>query len=161
GPIPRSPRPPAPGVLTQPITRQIRETLTDDVQLSRVIVGVIGPSAWSDEAFAYDVLQEVLAGGKTGRLYPAPGLERELAQEADMFSDQATFGSRTEIQVRVKPGHLPAEAEAVLDAEIDRLVRAPPTEAELRRAQRSLEARLYRAVERLNGNGSRADLLNA
>ena len=55
GPIPRSPRPPSPAVLTQPITRQIRETLTDDVQLSRVFVGVIAPSAWTDEDFAFDV----------------------------------------------------------------------------------------------------------
>ena len=61
----------------------------------------------------------------------------------------------------VKPGHLPAEAEAVLDAELDRLGRTPPSDAELRRAKRNLEARLYRGVERLNGNGSRADILNA
>ena len=30
-----------------------------------------------------------------------------------------------------------------------------------RRAQRNIEARIYRGLERLNGNGSRADLLNA
>jgi predicted Zn-dependent peptidase len=61
----------------------------------------------------------------------------------------------------VKPGHLPAEAEAVLNAELERLGNTPPSDAELRRAQRNLEARLYRGLERLNGNGSRADLLNA
>ena len=61
----------------------------------------------------------------------------------------------------VKPGHLPAEAEAVLDAELDRLGRTPPTDVELRRAKRNIEARLYRGIERLNGNGSRADILNA
>ena len=161
GPIPRSPRPPAPAVVTQPVTRQVRETLTDDVQLPRIFVGVIAPSAWSDEGYAFDVLQEILAGGKTSRLYRALIFDRELAQEVDMATDKATFGSEAEIRVTVKPGHLPAEAEAVLDAELDRLARTPPSDAELRRAQRNLEARLYRGLERLNGNGGRADILNA
>ena len=161
GPIPRGPRPPAPGAVTQPITRQVRETLTDDVQLSRIFVGVIAPSAWSDEGFAYDVLQDILAGGKTSRLYRALIFDRQLAQEVEMTTDKSTFGSASEIRVTVKPGHLPAEAEAVVDAELDRLAHTPPSDAELRRAQRNLEARLYRGIERLNGNGSRADILNA
>jgi zinc protease len=161
GPIPRSPRPPAPAVQTEAITRQVRETLTDDVQLSRIVVGVIAPSAWTDEGFAYDVAQEVLAGGKTSRLYRSLVFDHEVAQEADMATDKSTFGSASEIRVTVKPGHLPAEVETLLDAELDRLAQSPPTEAELRRAKRNIEARLYRALERLNGNGSRADLLNA
>ncbi|HEY1333418.1 MAG TPA: pitrilysin family protein, partial [Myxococcaceae bacterium] len=161
GPIPKSPRPPAPAVLTSPIARQVRETLTDDVQLPRIFVGVIAPSAWTDEGFAYDVAQEILAGGKTSRLYSALVFDRQLAQEVDMATDKSTFGSASEIRVTVKPGHLPAEAEAVLNAELERLGQTAPTDAELRRAQRNLVARLYRAVERLNGNGSRADVLNA
>ncbi|HZW88874.1 MAG TPA: insulinase family protein, partial [Myxococcaceae bacterium] len=161
GPISRSPRPPAPAVVTQPITRQVRETLTDDVQLSRIFVGVIAPSAWTDQGYAYDVMQEILAGGKSSRLYQALIFDRQLAQEVDMATDKATFGSESEIRVTVKPGHLPAEAEAVLDAELDKLGRTPPSDAELRRAQRNLEARLYRGLERLNGNGGRADILNA
>ena len=105
--------------------------------------------------------QEILAGGKTGRIYRALVFDRQLAQEVDMATDKSTFGSPSEIRVTVKPGHLPAEAEAVLDAELEQLGRTPPSDAELRRAKRNLEARLYRGVERLNGNGSRADVLNA
>jgi zinc protease len=161
GPIPKSPRPPAPLVNTQPIGKQIRETLSDDVQLSRVFVGVIAPSAWTDEGFAYDVAQEILSGGKTGRLYRTLVYERQVAQEVDMATDKSTFGSASEIRVTVKPGHLPAEAESLLDAELEKLARTPPTDAELHRAQRNIEARLYRGLERLNGNGSRADLMNA
>ncbi len=161
GPIPRSPKPPAPTVQTVPVTRQVRETLTDDVQLSRIFVGVIAPPAWTDEGFAYDVVQEILAGGKTSRLYRSLVFDRQVAQEVDMATDKSTFGSPSEIRVTVSPGHLAAEVETLLDAEVDRLATAPPTEAELRRAQRNIEARLYRGLERLNGTGSRADLLNA
>ena len=161
GPIPKSPRPPAPLVNTLPIKQQVRESLTDDVQLSRIFVGVIAPSAWTDEGFAYDVAQEILTGGKTGRLYRTLIFERQVAQDVDMATDKSTFGSASEIRVTVKPGHLPAEAESLVDAELEKLARTPPTDAELRRAQRNIEARLYRGLERLNGNGSRADLLNA
>ncbi len=132
-----------------------------DVQLSRIFVGVIAPPAWSDEGFAYDVVQELLAGGKTGRLYRALVFDRQVAQDVDMSTDKSTYGSPSEIRVTVKPGHLPAEVETLLDAELDRLAGTPPTAAELRRAQRNIEARLYRGLERLNGNGRRADLLNA
>jgi zinc protease len=161
GPIPRSSRPPAPAVKTLPISGQIRETMTDDVQLARLLVGVIAPPAGSDEAFAYDVVQEILAGGKTSRLYRTLVFDRRVAQEVDMSTDRSTFGSASIIRVTLTPGHLPAEAEALLDAELDRLGSTPVTETELRRAQRNIVARLYRAVERLNGNGGRADLLNA
>ncbi len=161
GPIPRAPAPPAPAVTTLPVPRQIRETLTDDVQLSRLFVGVIAPPAWSDEGFAYDVLQEILAGGKTSRLYRTLVFDRQVAQDVDMATDRSTFGSASEIRITVKPGRLPAEVEALLDAEIDRLARTPPDDAEVRRAQRNIEARLYRALERMNGNGGRSDLLNA
>ncbi len=161
GPILRSPRPPAPAVRTLPISGQIRETMTDDVQLARLLVGVIAPPAGSDAAFAYDVVQEILSGGKTSRLYRTLVFERRVAQEVDMNTDRSTFGSASVIRVTLTPGHLPAEAEALLDAELDQLAAMPPSEAELRRAQRNIVARLYRAVERLNGNGGRADLLNA
>ncbi|HTS82553.1 MAG TPA: pitrilysin family protein [Myxococcaceae bacterium] len=161
GPIPRSPPPAPPAVRTLPVRTQIRETLTDDVQLSRLFVGVIAPPAWSDEGFAYDVAQEILAGGKTGRLYRALVFDHQVAQDVDIATDKSTFGSESEIRITVKPGHLPAEVETLLDAEIDRLASSPPTDAELHRAQRNIEARLYRALERLNGNGGRADLLNA
>ena len=161
GPIPRSPKPPAPTVETVPVTRQLRETLTDDVQLSRIFVGVIAPPAWSDEEFAYDVVQDVLAGGKTSRLYRSLVFDRQVAQDVDMGTDRSTYGSASEIRVTVSPGHLPAEVETLLDTELDRLASAPPSDAELRRAQRNIEARLYRGLERLNGIGSRADLLNA
>ncbi len=131
------------------------------MQLSRLLVGVIAPSAGSDEAFAYDVVQEILSGGKTSRLYRSLVFERRLAQEVDMATDRSTFGSASVIRVTLTPGNLPAAAEAVLDAELDRISSTPPTDAELRRAQRNIVARLYRALERLNGNGARADLLNA
>ena len=63
--------------------------------------------------------------------------------------------------IPIHVGAMPFAVEAVVDAELDRLASTPPSDAELRRAQRNLEARLYRGLERLNGNGSRADLLNA
>ena len=161
GPIPRGQPVPAPAVRTLPITQQRRETLTDDVQLSRVIMGVIAPPAWSDAAFAFDVMQEILSGGKTGRLYRSLVFDHAVAQDADLSVSRSSFGSQAEVAATVRPGHLPAEVETLLDAELDRLSQTPPTEAEVHRAQRNLAARLYRGVERLNGPGGRADLLNA
>ena len=65
-------------------------------QLPRIFVGVIAPPAWSDDGFAYDLAQEILAGGKTSRLYRALVFDRQLAQEVDMATDKSTFGSASE-----------------------------------------------------------------
>ena len=160
GTLPSGPKPAAPAVQTRPIARQVRETLTDDVQLARIFVRVIAPPAWSDEGFAYDLAQEILAGGKTSRLYRALVFDRELVQEVDMATDKATFGSasrsgdgqaRSPLRrggggARRRAG--PARAHPALRC------RASPR-------KRNIEARLYRGIERLNGNGSRADILNA
>ena len=164
GPIPHGAPIPKVMALTQPILSQQRDVLTDEVQLSRIFVGAIAPPAWADEGFAFDLAEEILAGGKTGRLYRALVFERDLAQEVEMVVDKSSLGSVAEIRITLKPGHLRRggrEAEAVLDAELARLARLPPTPAEVQRAQRSMATKLYRAVERLNGNGSRADLLSA
>src|SRR5262249_56116983 len=75
--------------------------------------------------------------------------------------ERARWGAQPRTRTPATPAPPPAEAEAVLDAELARLARTPPTAGEMQRAPRSVATKPYRAVGRLNGNASRADLLSA
>ena len=49
----------------------------------------------------------------------------------------------------------------MIDEEIDRLRREPPTARELQRAKNQIEASFYRQMERVGGFSGKADQLNA
>src|SRR6185436_14840201 len=67
GPIPRGPKPDAVTAKTEPHTQEVRETLRDQVQLAKVMMGYVGPKPLENPAMA--ALMRILAGGKSSRLY--------------------------------------------------------------------------------------------
>ena len=152
----------APTVKTQPVTGPKHETMTDNVQLSKLIVGVLAPSAYStDDFFALQLLCDVLATGKSSRLYRELVYTQKVAQEVDAAIETARLGSYAEVDVMVAPGVPPEKAEKALDAQLQKLMDAPPTMAELDRAKRNRVANVLRRLERVGGFGGKADVLES
>src|SRR3954465_1237562 len=52
GPIPRGPKPDAVSAKTEPHTQEVRETLRDQVQLAKVMMGYVGPMPLENPAMA-------------------------------------------------------------------------------------------------------------
>jgi zinc protease len=71
------------------------------------------------------------------------------------------MGSQFTIVATARPGHTAAELNAVIDEELERLRREPPTAREVERAVNQIEASFYRGMERVGGFGGKADQLNA
>jgi zinc protease len=160
GPIPRGGPVPPPQVHFVPLTAQKRETLTDNVQLSRWIVGVAVPPAYaSDDFFATQLLGDILVTGKSSRLYHELVYTQKVAQDVGLDIEAARFPSFAEIDLTVAPGVAPEKTEAALDAQLQRVMDAPPTAAELERARRNRIAKTLRALERVGGFGGKADML--
>src|SRR5262249_4204875 len=67
GPIARAPDKPKVEAKTEPHTREVRETMRDQVQLAKVFFGFVGPRPLEDPAMT--PLLRVLVGGKSSRLY--------------------------------------------------------------------------------------------
>lgn len=152
----------APTVKTEPITSPKRETMTDNVQLSKLIVGVLAPPAYStDDFFALQLLCDVLATGKSSRLYRELVYTQKVAQEVGTSIETARLGSYAEVDVTVAPGVPPEKAEKALDAQLQKLMEAPPTTAELDRAKRNRVANVLRRLERVGGFGGKADMLES
>jgi zinc protease len=53
------------------------------------------------------------------------------------------------------------EVRAIVDEELERLRREPPSERELQRAVNQIEAEYFGALESVGGFGGKADMLNA
>jgi zinc protease len=70
-------------------------------------------------------------------------------------------GSAFTIVATARPGKTAAELQRVIDEELDRLRREPPTAREVERALNQIQASFYRRMERVGGFGGKADQLNA
>jgi zinc protease len=162
GSIPAVPAIPKPNVVTKPITKAKQETMTDNVQLSKVMVGVIVPPAYSnDDFFAVQMLCDLLASGKSSRLYRELVFTQKVAQDVKCDVETARLAGYAEVDVTVAPGVSPEKADAALDAQLKRLMDAPPSVAELDRVKRNRVANVLRRLERVGGFGGKADVLES
>ena len=134
-----------------------RVVLEDRVQLERVHLMWHSPPAFSAGAAGLEMLSQVLAGGKTSRLYKRLVYDLQIAQDVFAFNYSGKLGSTFIIGSTASDGHTAAEVEKVIDEEMARLLREPPTERELKRAFNQLHAS---TLDRLEGIEFKADILN-
>jgi zinc protease len=135
-----------------------RVTIEDQVQLPRLYMVWLTPAGYTPGDEALDVLEEILASGKNSRLYKRLVYDMQIAQDVSASQDSHLLGSEFEINVTAREGHSLSEIEKVVQEEIDRIKREPPTARELARALNGYEAGFYRALERV---ASTANLLNS
>jgi zinc protease len=159
GPIPRGPGKPPVTARTEAHTREQRETMHDQVQLAKVLVGYVGPKPLEKPEAA--ALMRILAGGKSSRLYHDLVYEKKIAQDVSASWDSSMqLGGLVEITATAQAGHAPEEVLAALTDEVKRLRDAPPSPEELERAKRNLKAGLFAQLENVGGFGGKADQLN-
>ena len=159
GPILRGPPKPPVTAQTEPRRQQARETLHDQVQLAKVLVGFVGPTPLEDPALG--VLMRILGAGKSSRLYHDLVYQKKIAQDVSASWDNGmVLGGLIEISATVQAGHTPAEVEAALTDELRRARETAPTADELERSRRNLKAGLFAQLENIGGFGGKADQLN-
>ncbi|MGE5048993.1 MAG: M16 family metallopeptidase [Deltaproteobacteria bacterium] len=159
GPIPRGPGKPPVTAKTEAHTKEQRETLHDQVQLAKVLIGYVGPKPLEKPEAA--ALMRILAGGKSSRLYHDLVYEKKIAQDVSASWDPSMqLGGVVEITATVQAGHAPEEVLAALTDEVKRLRDGPPSPDELERAKRNLKAGLFAQLENVGGFGGKADQLN-
>ena len=115
-----------------------------------------GVEASHPDAAALDVLSAVMSGGESSRLYQSLVYRQQLASSAFLGTGGDEEGGSIVAQVIVAAGKAVEDAEAALNAELDRVRDEPVTAAELAEAQTGLLASDLRRRETASG---RADLL--
>jgi zinc protease len=138
-----------------------KKTITDRVQLPRLYLAWLTPRHFEPADAALDMVADVLAGGKNSRLYKRLVYDLQIAQDVSAFQASAQLSSQFMIIATVRPGHPIAELQKVVDEEVQKLQREPPTAHELERAVNQVESSFFNRMERTGGFGGKADQLNA
>jgi len=132
-----------------------RSEVHKKAELSAVMIAYHTPDIGSDEIYALDVLQRILTGGRSSRLY------RKLVREAEAaISVRSSFPWRIdpylfEFNIKMKPGHETAEAEEAVYAELADIMENGVLEEEVARAKNGLEADFVRSMQTVNGRASK------
>jgi predicted Zn-dependent peptidase len=145
--------PPAPAALGDELTqlgepqfeRRVR-FLRKDTEQYHLCLGGRGISRVDDRRFALRVLDTMLGGGASSRIFQEVRERRGLAYSVFSFSSMYSATGEVGLYVGTRPENL-AEAVAVIAAELERFVREPPQEAELARSRENAKGRLVLSLE--------------
>jgi predicted Zn-dependent peptidase len=164
GPIPRGPAiPPVPGrPLLDPfkLGQEVRDIVIGGVPLPRVYLAWRIPVYGTPEYYAADVLSELLAGGKSARLYRELVRGRRLARSVAAFLLPVVTGASAMIvRGNVPEGEDPTVLERALLDEVERLAHEPAGAAELERAVTGLEARHIFELQKVNERADQISML--
>ena len=146
-PVPRLER------LTSPPRTEPRQVVAyaPNVPLPAVAALFPGPDASHDDGPALEVLSAIMSRGESSRLYQSLVYHQQLASSAFLGVNDQEEGGYLSASVTVAAGKAVADAEAALNAELDRVRNAPVTAAELAEARTELLAADLRQRETASG----------
>ncbi|MGB0588546.1 MAG: M16 family metallopeptidase [Myxococcota bacterium] len=133
-----------------------RAELELELSAERGIYGWHAVSGVDDDHAALQILDEVLTGGESSRLYKRLVIEDELATSCGGWIPAWRYPGLYEFGVHMRPDHTFAEAEVVIDEVITKVLEEGITERELLKAKNSLEVNFWR---QLSDTGNRATAL--
>jgi zinc protease len=142
---------------TTTMTAPVRETLEDNVELSKVVMAWQSPKHFAPGDAELDLLSSALVNGKASRLYQSLVYEQKLAQGVETSQQSGTIGSRFVLGVIARPGVPLAKLESAIDAELAKVRTKALAPEEVTRAKNVIESGFVRRLESVR---ERASLLN-
>jgi len=141
-------------------TRDSRVLLEDGVVLPRLYLNWLSPAIFADGDADLDLVADVLADGKSSRLYKNMVYERRIATDVIAVQQSRELSGFFQLIATAAPGHTLAELEAAMSAEIARVAESGPTSAESQRSLAQAEAQFVYRVQTVGGFGGKSDQLN-
>lgn len=138
-----------------------RLVLEDRVELPRLYLMWPSPALFSGDDAVLDVTGDIVANGRTSRLYRTLIHDRRRAAELGAGQGSRELGSLFQVVATAAPGVALEELRESVIAELDRLATHGPSAAELERARVQAEASFLYRLQTLGGFGGKADQLNA
>lgn len=158
GPLPRGPAVPPEQSATPPLAGETRIAFEDRVQLPRLYLTWRGPAVWGEEEAAAAAVADLLAGGRSSRLYRRLVYELQIADDVRAFNASQKLAGEFQIVATARSGHALDELLTVIDEEIAKVAAEAPTAEELTRIVNQYEVGFLESMESVNG---KANQLNA
>ncbi len=140
---------------------ETRLLIEDRVELPRLYLAWITRAMFADDDAELDLAADILANGKTSRLYKRLVYEMRAATDVSAAQNAREVGGFLQMAATAAPGHTLAELDRVIVEEIARLATDGPTEDEIERGRVQAEAQFMYRLQTVGGFGGKSDQLNA
>jgi zinc protease len=160
GDLPAGPVP-APVQASAELTREVRLRLEDRVQMARLYLAWHSPATYDEGDAEMDLLGDLLANGKTSRLYRTLVYERRVALDVSAYQSSRELGGFFLLVATAAPGRSLTEIASLIEVELQALIDTGPTESEMERARAQVEAHFIYRLQTVGGFGGKSDQLNA
>ncbi|REJ78591.1 MAG: insulinase family protein [Acidobacteria bacterium] len=111
----------------------------------------LAPPSDSDDVPALEILQAILSGGESSRLYQSLIYKKQIAQDVGFFADIRTEKGLLIFYSIAASGKTTLEMEKAIDEEIAKLREEAPSAIEVEKAKNVLITRILRERETVNG----------
>ena len=139
----------------------IRLRLEDRVELPRLYLTWLTPAMFADGDADLDLAADVLANGKTSRMYKRLVFDERIATDVSASQNSREIAGFLQVVATAAPGHTLAELDAAISDEIARLAADGPTDDEIARGRVQAEAQFLYRLQTVGGFGGKSDQLNA
>ena len=143
------------------VVREHRLLLEDRVELPRIYMAWHSPAMFAPGDAEMDLLSDILANGKTSRLYRALVYERRVAVDVSAYQGSRELGGYFLLVATAAPGQSLADIATLIDGELQTLLEEGPTGSELERGQAQAESHFVYRLQTVGGFGGKSDQLNA
>src|SRR5260221_3431226 len=135
GPIVKQPQPKRPDLTEQAHTAERRSAMEDPLaRLARVDIAFVAPPAGTPDFDALDEVSWLLSSGQSARLNQVVVREKQLATTAFAGNPDKRGPGLFQISATVAPGKSPADVEAALLEEVEKLKSGPIADWEIEKA---------------------------
>jgi zinc protease len=138
-----------------------RLQLEDRVELPRLYLAWHSPAMFAPGDAELDLVADLLASGKTSRLYRRLVYDTRVATEVAAFQQSREASSFFQVIGTAAPGHTLADVERAVTEEIARFAAEGPVTDELERVIAQAEAQFVYRLQTVGGFGGKSDQLNA
>jgi zinc protease len=144
-----------------PLSPEARILLEDRVELPRLYIAWHSPAMFGADDAELDLAAELLASGKTSRLYRSLVYEERIATEIAASQNSREIGGFFQIVATAAPGRTLVELERAITRALTSLIEDGPTAREMGRCQAQAEASFIYRLQTVGGFGGKSDQLNA
>jgi len=139
----------------------VRIQFEDRVELPRLYLAWHSPAMFADGDADLDLATDLLANGKTSRLYRRLVFDERIATDVSASQNSREIAGYAQITATAAPGHTLGELEDVILDEVTRLIADGPNEDEMERGRVQAESQFIFRLQTVGGFGGKSDQLNA
>jgi zinc protease len=138
-----------------------RILIEDRVELPRLYLAWLTPAMFAPGDADLDLATDLLANGKTSRLYRRLVFDERIATDVSASQNSREIAGYAQITATAAPGHSLAELERAILDEIAKLAAEGPTDEEMARGRVQAESQFVFRLQTVGGFGGKSDQLNA